>query len=62
MTGTHTPDPLFVDITVEYHAQERVYNGDALTAVHAALNRATYNALAANRTPVQVEVIVRVAP
>jgi hypothetical protein len=62
MTGTHKPDSLFVDTSVEYHAQERVYHGDALTAVHAALNRAAYNALAANRTPVQIEVIVRVAP
>lgn len=57
-----TPEPLFVDTTVEYHAHSRVDQGDALAAVRAAYNRAAYNVLADNRTPVQVEVIVRVAP
>lgn len=62
MTGTLKPEPIFVDPTVAFHAHSRVEDGDVLAAVNAASKRAAYNVLAANRTPVQVEVIVRVAP
>jgi hypothetical protein len=62
MTGTKTPEPIFVDTSVEFHAHARVENGDVLAATQAAYTSAAYRVLANNRTAVQVEVIVRVAP
>lgn len=54
---------IFVDREVEYHGHRFV---DAtvtpLKAVQAAYNAAITNSANAGRTPVQVEVVIRVAP
>jgi hypothetical protein len=62
MTGTSTPEPLFVDTEVAFSAHARVADGDPLTAVRTAYNRAARALLGSNRTAVQIEVIIRVAP
>lgn len=65
MTGTPTPEPLFVDTSVEYHAHRRIAGRNAAevrnTGAVLALD-AYERAARQGREPVQIEVIVRVAP
>ena len=53
---------VFVDRKVEYHGAEFVDSGNTLKAVQAAYNTAILNVARDDRKPVQIEVIVRVAP
>jgi hypothetical protein len=65
MTGTQTPDPLFVDPSVEYHAHRRIAGRNIQEIGNTAmvLARDAVDHLARDgRQPVQIEVIVRVAP
>lgn len=65
MTGTPTPEPLFVDPAVEYHAHRNLTgldNAGLQRAIRGAASYAFGSAHDAGRTPVQLEVIVRVAP
>ena len=65
MTGTPIPEPLFVDPTVEYHAHRNLIgldNADLQRAIRGAASYAFGSAHDAGRTPVQLELIVRVAP
>ena len=62
MTGPTPTEPLYVDLDVCFTTFERIEQGDSLSAVRAAYNRAAIQASSQNRTPVQVEVTIRVAP
>lgn len=53
---------VIVDRAVEYHGAEFVTKGNTLTAVQAAYNKAILNVARDDRTPVQLEVVIRVAP
>lgn len=53
---------VYVDRDVEYHGAEMVTKGQTLPAVQAAYNRAIQNVARDDRTPVQIEVVIRVAP
>jgi len=65
MTGTLTPATLFVDQQVAFTSRRNINGLDPLgieRAVSAALSYAFGSAKDAGRVPVQIEVIVRVAP
>ena len=53
---------VIVDRAVEYHGAEFVDAGKTLSAVQAAYNNAILNVARDDRTPVQIEVVIRVAP
>lgn len=65
MTGTLTPEPLFVDSSVEFHAHRNLTGLDSegiQRAIRGATSFAFGSVQQARRTPAQLEVIVRVAP
>lgn len=53
---------VIVDRNVEYHGAEFVEKGNTLSAVQSAYNKAIVNVARDDRTPVQLEVVIRVAP
>ncbi|AVQ80736.1 hypothetical protein [Variovorax sp. PMC12] len=53
---------VIVDREVEYHGAEFVSQGNTLSAVQAAYNKAILNVARDDRTPVQLEVVIRVSP
>lgn len=53
---------VLVDRDVAFHASEFVPKGHVLAAVNAAYEKAIFPVVQQDRTPVQVEVVIRVAP
>lgn len=53
---------VIVDREVEYHGAAFVAQGNTLSAVQAAYNKAILNVARDDRTPVQLEVVIRVSP